>query len=105
MFTNLPKRTPQLFNLSRLPKDLQEKLGPTLETGTNEKQFLELNQIYQGDCCELLPKIRPNSVALSVWSPPYFVGKQYEVDHTFETWQELLHVTIARHFPIVQPGG
>jgi len=67
--------------------------------------YLEINQIHHGDCRELLPKIEPNSIALSFWSPPYHVGKEYERGMTFKQWQELLRDTIALHFPILKPGG
>jgi site-specific DNA-methyltransferase (adenine-specific) len=66
---------------------------------------LEVNRIYQGDMRELLPKIQPNSIALSIWSPPYFVGKEYESDLSFEDWQNLLSKAINLHFPIIKPGG
>ena len=41
-------------------------------------RYLTLDQIYQGDARQLMQRIAPDSVALSVWSPPYFVGKEYE---------------------------
>ncbi|HEY84540.1 MAG TPA: site-specific DNA-methyltransferase [Chloroflexi bacterium] len=66
---------------------------------------LEINRIYHGDARKLLSKIQPNSIALSIWSPPYFVGKEYEADLSFEDWQNLLSTVIARHFPIIKPGG
>jgi len=50
-------------------------------------------------------KIEPNSVALSFWSPPYFVGKNYERDLTFESWQELLKIVIENHYQVLKPGG
>lgn len=67
---------------------------------------LELNKIYQGDARRLLPKIEVNSVALSVWSPPYFVGKDYEKYlSTYKDWVALLSEVIHLHEPILQPGG
>ena len=46
-------------------------------------------------------KIRPSSVALSFWSPPYFVGKEYEKGVTFEDWQEMLREVIERHAEVL----
>jgi len=66
---------------------------------------LEVNHIYHGDCRELLPLIEPNSVACSVWSPPYFVGKNYEQYLSYEDWVGLLRTTIRHHFPVIKPGG
>ena len=45
------------------------------------------------------------SIALSVWSPPYYVGKEYEQDLSFEDWKKLLWEVIRLHVPIVKPGG
>ena len=67
--------------------------------------YLLLNDIYEGDARLLLTCIEPESVALSFWSPPYFVGKSYEKHLAFSDWQELLRQVIARHFEIIKPGG
>lgn len=95
------------FKIDRLPKDLQDTF---LELySSNEKadsmEYLAINQIYHGDARDLLPQIAPNSIALSVWSPPYFVGKDYEAHLTFEDWQDLLKTVIWLHFPLIKPGG
>ncbi len=70
-----------------------------------EVENLQDNQIYCGDARALLERIRPESVALSFWSPPYFVGKSYEKDLSFEDWQSLLRYVIRLHLPILKPGG
>jgi site-specific DNA-methyltransferase (adenine-specific) len=67
---------------------------------------LEVNEIYNGDCRELIPLIEKNSIACSVWSPPYFVGKQYEAYlKTFDDWKQLISTVISLHFDIIKPGG
>ncbi len=63
------------------------------------------NEIYHGDSRNLLNRIEKNSIALSIWSPPYFVGKEYEKDLSFDDWKKLLRDVIALHFPIIKPGG
>ncbi|MGH9444441.1 MAG: DNA-methyltransferase [Terriglobia bacterium] len=63
------------------------------------------NAIYHGDARKLIARIEPNSVALSFWSPPYFVGKSYESDISFQEWQELLQRVMSLHFPVIKPGG
>ncbi len=70
-----------------------------------EVENLQDNQIYCGDARALLERIHPESVALSFWSPPYFVGKSYEKDLSFEDWQSLLREVIRLHIPILKPGG
>ena len=47
-------------------------------------EYLRENEIHCGDARDMLKRIRPDSVALSFWSPPYFVGKSYEKSLTFE---------------------
>lgn len=97
---------PTPIRIDRMPKHLQEKLRPVLQPPRPEDgSYLETNAIYEGDARKLLPKIEPNSVALSVWSPPYFVGKNYEAGVTYEEWQGLLTEVIAQHYPIIKPGG
>ncbi len=47
---------------------------------------LAVNEIYEGDARHLLSLIEPDSVACSVWSPPYHVGKDYEKEIGYEEW-------------------
>ncbi len=70
-----------------------------------QPDYLEENAVYCGDARGLLPQVCPDSVALSFWSPPYFVGKSYERDLSFQDWQDLLYEVIALHFDAIKPGG
>ena len=45
---------------------------------------IEVNHIYNGDSRELLKYIESDSVSLSFWSPPYFLGKEYEKNESEE---------------------
>ncbi len=67
--------------------------------------MLQINQIHHGDARKLLPQILPDSVACSVWSPPYHVGKSYEKDISYDEWVDLLETVIALHYRILKPGG
>ncbi len=58
-----------------------------------------------GDARELLGAIEPESIALSFWSPPYFVGKHYEKHLDFDEWKNLIKEVIKQHFPIMKTGG
>lgn len=49
--------------------------------------------------------IDSNSVALSFWSPPYFLGKEYEKGESYESWQAMLKTVIQEHFRVLKPGG
>ncbi len=72
---------------------------------TMQPGFLEENAIYCGDARDLLRDVRPESVALSFWSPPYFVGKSYERDMEYEDWQGLIREVVMLHHRILKPGG
>ncbi len=67
--------------------------------------FLEINTIHLGRSEALMKKIKPESVALSFWSPPYFVGKEYERNETFDSWQMMLRQVIHNHSMVLKPGG
>jgi DNA modification methylase len=65
----------------------------------------EPDNIYLGDSRDLAEHIATNAVALSVWSPPYHVGKNYERDMSFFDWKHLLRRTIEAHAVILKPGA
>lgn len=67
--------------------------------------FLEVNNVYQGRSEALMGQIEPDSVALSFWSPPYFVGKEYEKSETYESWQAMLRQVVHNHARVLKPGG
>lgn len=67
--------------------------------------MLEINKIYKGDSTILMKQIEKNSIALSVWSPPYHVGKEYEKDQTYEEWCIMLKEVIRLHYEVLKPGG
>lgn len=94
------------FNMKRLSPQLQAKLAPLYDLQRKPiRNYLQVNQVYQGDARTLLQEIEPNSIGLSVWSPPYFVGKNYEADLIFDDWKSLLSDVIEYHFPVIKPGG
>lgn len=63
------------------------------------------NNAYCGDARTIAENIEAHSVALSIWSPPYHVGKEYERDISFFEWKNLLRRTIEQHSRILKPGG
>lgn len=64
-----------------------------------------IDKILIGDCRELIKTLGDNSIALSFWSPPYFLGKEYETDASYESWQILLKDIIKGHYRVLKPGG
>jgi DNA modification methylase len=67
--------------------------------------FLTVDQIHHGRSEFLMSQIEPESISLSFWSPPYFVGKEYEKDETFDSWQKILRQVIHHHAQVLKPGG
>ena len=63
------------------------------------------NRILTGDARHILPSIPDDSIDLSFWSPPYYVGKSYEKHLSFNGWQSLIREVIHHHTPIIKPGG
>jgi site-specific DNA-methyltransferase (adenine-specific) len=68
-------------------------------------ELLSIDSIYCGNSQDLMPLIDKGTVALSFWSPPYFLGKEYEQGETYETWQQLLKSVIGLHVDVLKPGG
>jgi DNA modification methylase len=93
------------INIERLPVDLKPKFLSLYTRRKKTVNYLKPGEIYYGDAQKLLPKIEPNSITLSIWSPPYFVGKKYESHLSFEDWKSLLKNVIQLHFPVIKPGG
>lgn len=54
--------------------------------------MLNFNQVYQGDSLELLKQLEPNSIQLTVTSPPYYAYKDYGDDEqnieNFKSYEE-----------------
>ena len=67
--------------------------------------YIAPNSIVCGDARVELMRIKPESVAVSVWSPPYHVGKDYEMGQSYDDWRLLLKEVIRLHFDVLKPGG
>lgn len=72
---------------------------------TKEYEYIPPDSIILADAREALKLIKPESIALSVWSPPYHVGKEYEKGMSYEDWLSLLREVIQLHYPIIKPGA
>lgn len=70
-----------------------------------EQTFLPINDIHCGDSRDLLKQIKPDSIAVSIWSPPYHVGKEYEAGQSYDEWLQMLEDVIKAHYRILKPGG
>lgn len=54
---------------------------------------------------EKMSELPDNSVALSITSPPYHVGKEYDTDQSFDDYLDMLHRVIAETERVLIPGG
>ena len=63
------------------------------------------NRIVTADARRGLRGLPRHSIDLSLWSPPYHVGKSYERDMTFDEWCNLLKEVVGCHSGIIKPGG
>lgn len=63
------------------------------------------DRIIYGDSRRELRKLPDASIDLSLWSPPYYVGKSYEKGMNFEDWQALISDVIHAHSRLLKPGG
>ncbi len=64
-----------------------------------------VNRILTGDAREVMKSLPPESVDLSFWSPPYYVGKSYEKHLSFNDWQVLLRDVVCCHRDVLRSGG
>ena len=61
--------------------------------------------LYQGDCRDLLNAMEPASVQLVVTSPPYNLGKPYEVNLDIDEYVRQQQETVAGCVRVLRDGG
>ena len=76
---------------------------PTVEPSTLSPWLFD--RILNQDARSALRTLPAESVDLSLWSPPYYVGKAYEQALTFDGWQALLREVMTCHTRVMRPGG
>lgn len=82
--------------------------GPSQNVRMSKRKspgYLQPFEVYQGDASHLMYELEPDSVALSVWSPPYNVGKNYESGQSTADWERLLSEVIQGHLHALKPAG
>lgn len=87
------------------PNFLQDLPSENPEVDSTVAEGLPVDQIIQADSRRFLEELPADSIDLSFWSPPYYVGKSYEQDMTFEEWQGLISAVVGAHSKIIKPGG
>jgi len=61
--------------------------------------------IYHGDCLEIMPELPPESIDLTVTSPPYNANKEYEEDLSPADYFSLLLSVTANSYKISSEGA
>ncbi|MDZ4672511.1 MAG: site-specific DNA-methyltransferase, partial [Phototrophicales bacterium] len=61
--------------------------------------------IYCGDCLELMPLLPPNCLDLTVTSPPYNIGKEYEQSLSLESYIEWCFSWIHEIYRLTKSDG
>jgi adenine-specific DNA-methyltransferase len=64
-----------------------------------------LDRLYHGDCRDLLRRLPAGSVDLVVTSPPYNVGKEYEVKTTLDEYLAQQTAVLAECRRVLRPTG
>ena len=67
--------------------------------------YLSPNTIACGKAEDLMKRVPKQSVALSIWSPPYNIGKEYESGQSYPQWMEMMNSIIHQHKRILKDGG
>jgi DNA modification methylase len=93
----LPASAPQISRNGDISNVVTSTVSPKKENW--------LNRVYCGDARNVMESLPENSIDLSFWSPPYFVGKNYETHMDFAGWLALLKGAIAAHFRILKEGS
>lgn len=62
-------------------------------------------EIYNDDCLDVLSQIEDDSLDLTITSPPYCIGKAYDVHTTIEGFLEINEPVITEVYKKTKPGG
>jgi len=67
--------------------------------------MLAVNNVYCGDCLELLKEVDDNSIALVVTSPPYFNARDYSSWPTFDDYCKFINAVMSELKRCIMEGG
>jgi site-specific DNA-methyltransferase (adenine-specific) len=81
------------------------KVDEKITETTNQIHASYLDTFICADSRNLAQYLPDNSVHLTVTSPPYNVGKQYDKDLTFEEYMKLLEDVFREVVRVTVPGG
>jgi adenine-specific DNA-methyltransferase len=61
--------------------------------------------LYRGDCIELMAALGEEMIDLTVTSPPYNIGKEYETQRNLDEYLKWSSEWICRLYSVTQPNG
>jgi len=62
-------------------------------------------RIHEGDCRNIIPSIKKNSIQLALTSPPYCLGQDYEKGATLDDLELLIHESMDLLVRRISEGG
>ena len=62
-------------------------------------------RLCHGDCLVVIPTLADQSVDLLVTSPPYFIGKDYDVSSSIADFREMVQEVQTAVYPKIRDGG
>lgn len=65
----------------------------------------ELATIFNGDCLDLIAALAPDTLDLTVSSPPYCMGKEYESSKDINAFIEAHQLLLPELVRVTRPGG
>lgn len=87
-----------------LPEGLPES-GLNVDDISDDSGLKKTNEIYNGDCLELLKSLPDESVQVIVTSPPYNIEKSYEDKLPFEEYLDLHRKVIEECYRVLTDEG
>src|SRR3990167_306766 len=91
--------------MSSLELPLLDRIADTVLSYKPPASDIWLNKIHVGDSRSVLRSMPADIVDLSFWSPPYFVGKEYEAHLSFQDWKNLIRDVIKEHARVMKNGA
>lgn len=86
-----------------LPDDLPQE-GPDLDEIVSDGS-ISPNQIFNGDCLELLKELPDESIQTIVTSPPYNIGKSYETKSPIDEYLDRHRKVIEECYRVLKDEG
>lgn len=78
-----------------------DAIGPAMQAWRHGEWPL----VFKGDCLELLRSLPENSIALTITSPPYCMGKEYEKSYSIDDFVAAHRLVLPQITRVTRAGG